>query len=504
LVQVTEVGGDSLTADLVRQIEDLKAGDHLCLVYDHDPAEQMPALLPYMAQGLRRGERCVYVADDQAVGDVARALEGDGIDVEKEMQREALLLWTRRDWRLAGELTSDSKTAQVRAIIDRALREGFAAVRFAIEMTWTLGSDIDPGRLRHWEATLDGIANEKPPARIVCQYSRSRLPPATLRAALSTHPMVILGTDLCPNPYFAGPLILNGNSEAAAVDWMFMQLKTAQAGRREREARIRAEAALNEAERAKAKISELYQLAHETAEDLARASQAKDEFLALISHELRTPITTILGNAAILQSRGQALDTETREQAIEDVHGEAVRLHSIINDLLVLARIDHGYKVAREPVLVGRLVERVVDDFRRRSSRQEIDVEIESPSAIAAGESGYVEDVLRNFLSNAAKYSPANSRVAVRVAAHEDEVVVSVLDRGIGLTPEELPQLFSPFYRSPRVSGTARGLGIGLAVCRRLIEVQDGRIWAVPRPDGGSEFSFALPVAASDMAMSHG
>jgi signal transduction histidine kinase len=67
-----------------------------------------------------------------------------------------------------------------------------------------------------------------------------------------------------------------------------------------------------------------------------------------------------------------------------------------------------------------------------------------------------------------------------------------------------LPQLFSPFDRSARVSGTARGLGIGLAVCRRLIEVQDGRIWAAPRPDGGSEFSFALPLAAGDVAMSQG
>jgi signal transduction histidine kinase len=482
----------------------MEAGGHLCLFYDDDPADQMPVLLPYIAQGLKRGERCIYVADDQTASEVAGALEVHGVDVERETRREALKLWSRSEWRLPGDLTSESKTAQVRRIIDEALRDGFTAVRFAVEMTWTLGPDIDPAKLRTWEATLEGIASEKPPARIICQYSRSRLPAATLRAALSTHKTVIFGADLHPNPYFEAPLVLNGRSEAAAVDWMLLQIKTAREAQREREARIRAEAALAEAERATAKISELCQLAQEAAEELSQANRAKDEFLALVSHELRTPVTTILGNASILNARFDVLDPEDRRQALNDVHDEAVRLHSVINDLLILARIDHGYKVQREPVLVGRLVERVVSEFQLRDGRHEVSVDVGGPEAIAAGDSGYVEDVLRNFLTNAAKYSPPGAPIEVSVAGDEGEVLVSVLDRGIGLAADEMPRLFSPFYRSPRVAGMARGLGIGLAVCRRLIEVQEGRVWASPREGGGSEFSFALPLAETDAAISHG
>ncbi|MCG3112100.1 MAG: MEDS domain-containing protein [Candidatus Manganitrophus sp. SB1] len=227
--------------ELTEQILGLQPGDHLCLIYDRDPAEQMPALVPFIKQGLEGGEQCIYIADDQTTDEVALALEGSGIDVRDELKRGTLLLWTREEWRQPGELDSDKKAAQVRQFIDAAFAAGFAGIRFAVEMTWTLGPAISAERLKHWEATINKIFVPGFPGRIVCQYSRHRLSPAVVETSLNTHPLAIIGQTVYPNLFYEAPLILDGRSEADKLDWMISQLKNARleekkrAGHQERE-----------------------------------------------------------------------------------------------------------------------------------------------------------------------------------------------------------------------------------------------------------------------------
>lgn len=227
--------------ELTEQILSLQPGDHLCLIYDRDPAEQMPALVPFIKQGLEGGEQCIYIADDQTTDEVALALEESGIDVRGELKRGALLLWTREEWRQPGELDSDKKAAQVRQFIDAAFAAGFTGIRFAVEMTWTLGPAISAERLKHWEAAINKIFVPGFPGRIVCQYSRHRLSPAVVESSLSTHPLAIIGQTVYPNLFYEAPLILDGRSEADKLDWMISQLKNARleekkrAGHQERE-----------------------------------------------------------------------------------------------------------------------------------------------------------------------------------------------------------------------------------------------------------------------------
>jgi signal transduction histidine kinase len=104
--------------------------------------------------------------------------------------------------------------------------------------------------------------------------------------------------------------------------------------------------------------------------------------------------------------------------------------------------------------------------------------------------------VLANLIENAEKYSPLQEAIEVELRREGDEVTVRVLDRGAGLTEDEVEHVFEAFYRSPRLARGSSGMGIGLSVCKRLVEEQDGRIWALPRPGGGSEFGFSLPVAS--------
>jgi signal transduction histidine kinase/PAS domain-containing protein len=232
----------------------------------------------------------------------------------------------------------------------------------------------------------------------------------------------------------------------------------------------------------------------QTAEELKKANAAKDDFLGLVSHELKTPITTILGNAEVLARRFDDLEAPARRSALEDIRADAERLHRIIDNLLVLARLERGQHVDREPLLLRKVVDRVVEAQRRGGSRRAVQVTGNGDIGLALASPDYVEQVLRNLLSNADKYSPAEAPVEIVFERDEREVVVRILDRGQGVEPEEADEIFAPFYRSARTSAQAQGVGIGLAVCKRLLDAQGGRLWASPRPGGGSEFGFSLPV----------
>jgi PAS domain S-box-containing protein len=232
------------------------------------------------------------------------------------------------------------------------------------------------------------------------------------------------------------------------------------------------------------------------AEEALRLSDAvKDEFLGLVSHELRTPVTTIFGNARLLRDHGDSIAEETRQGMIADVAEDADRLLGIIENLLLLTRLESGPNVELEPQVLDHVVRRAVDSFRRRHPRRVINVSTARQSLIVDAEAMSVELVIENLLSNADKYSPPEAPIDVQITAHGDEALVSVLDRGIGMCEADTERLFTPFYRTEAAKRRANGIGIGLAVCRRVIDSQGGRIWAAPRPGGGSELAFALPLA---------
>ncbi len=236
-------------------------------------------------------------------------------------------------------------------------------------------------------------------------------------------------------------------------------------------------------------------------DELRKANAVKDEFLGLISHELKTPITTILGNAEVLMKRASMLDEAERAGAVTDIHDEASRLHAIIDNLLVLARLEGGQRIEREPVLLQRLVARSAHWHVHRNPHRSVNVRYEGALPPAYASVTYVEQVLSNMLSNAEKYSPPDAPIGIEIRVEDarGEVLVSVCDQGAGIPAEEMDRIFTPFYRSPRTSGQTQGFGIGLAVCRRLIEAQAGRMWAEPRDEGGTRFIFSLPVAGEDV-----
>jgi two-component system sensor histidine kinase KdpD len=221
------------------------------------------------------------------------------------------------------------------------------------------------------------------------------------------------------------------------------------------------------------------------AQDLNRA------FIGIVSHELRTPITTIYGGAKMLR---RLTPDGTDWMAIAgDVEADAERLYRLTEDLLVMTRLErHDLDLGREPVLVSRLLERVVESERKRWPLAKVQVSVAPELDPVIGEDNYVEQVVRNLVANAAKYSPAGSIVEVFAERDGDEISVRVLDRGPGIRGEDPDRLFSLFYRAASTASQASGAGIGLFVCDQLIRAMGGRLWAKAREGGGSEFGFAL------------
>jgi K+-sensing histidine kinase KdpD len=246
-----------------------------------------------------------------------------------------------------------------------------------------------------------------------------------------------------------------------------------------------------------------------------RRDRLRDAFLSLLSHELRTPMTAVYGGATLLQRIGDRLDPQTRHELRNDIVVEADRLSRLIDDLLVLTRLEGGGQVGHEPALLQHLVADVAtQDDRDRRGVVNIDVSAEPGLPPVIGDETSIRQVTHNLISNAVKYSPPGSTVEVWVepvgggeAPAETEadgaepfevvlpaeVAVRVLDRGPGVAGSEA-EVFDLFFRGSTTQGVAPGLGIGLFVCRRLVEAMGGRIWTRARDGGGSEFGFALRV----------
>lgn len=229
------------------------------------------------------------------------------------------------------------------------------------------------------------------------------------------------------------------------------------------------------------------------------AEAIRDAFAGVIGHELRTPITAIYAGARLLLRRERRQDEAARHAVLEDIAAESERLNRLVENTLVLARAERGIPVGgRDPLLLQHLLARIVAAERAARPEARIELSVAPRLPTVVGDEGYVEQVVRNLVSNAAKYGAAGAAVRIEAAAAGDEVVVRVLDQGPGIGDQDPRRLFKLFYRSPSAIGAAPGAGIGLFVVWHLVHAMGGRVWARNRPEGGAEFGFALRTLAEE------
>ena len=224
------------------------------------------------------------------------------------------------------------------------------------------------------------------------------------------------------------------------------------------------------------------------------ADQIRERFIGVLSHELRTPVTAIYGGTQLLLGRGSRLDPDSRAELLVGIAAESERLQRMIENLVAMARIERGWEYGGpRPMLVERIIKGLVEREAALWPEVTIKLSMRGPVRMVAADEEYVAQVMRNLLSNAAKYGGPGSTVEVTIVDGPAEVEVLVRDDGPGINEDDADKLFNLYYRAAQ-SSAAPGAGIGLFVCQELVTKMGGRIWAKRRPEGGAEFGFSLPA----------
>jgi signal transduction histidine kinase len=231
------------------------------------------------------------------------------------------------------------------------------------------------------------------------------------------------------------------------------------------------------------------------------SARLKEEFLSAAAHDLRTPLTVVLGQAELLERR-VARDPAAPPDAagISRMVREARRLRDLVTELLDAQRLEQGAEVMDlEPVDLRSVVESV----RRRYHDQGIDLKVTVPAEAAIGsiDGPRFEQVIDNLVENAIKYTSSGILPEVELAVESGEARILVTDHGVGVPEDERDRIFDRFYRATNVQGTTEtGIGLGLYICRRIVEAHSGRIWVEPAPGGGSTFAVVIAVVAEPAA----
>lgn len=234
--------------------------------------------------------------------------------------------------------------------------------------------------------------------------------------------------------------------------------------------------------------------------------QRRDQFVAIASHELRTPMTMILGFSELLLKREPS--PEQQRQWVGRINADCQKLVTIVDDMLNVSRIQSGkIRIERVPLDIASIVQEAVGDVQPAADKHEVLARIPADIPRVAADRGKLGQVLRNLLTNAVKYSPLGGPITVS-ARHERErgrVVISVADQGIGIAPEDQATLFMTFHRIRRPeTENVGGSGLGLYIVKGFVELMQGEIWLESEMNKGSTFYFALPCAGQEDSEGNG
>jgi signal transduction histidine kinase len=237
--------------------------------------------------------------------------------------------------------------------------------------------------------------------------------------------------------------------------------------------------------------------------DVTRETEAermRTALVGMVSHELRSPLTAITGYTQTLLHNGP-WDEQTQRDFLEVVALSAQRLSALVDNMLDAATIESGaLRLQREPVRVERIAERVLAQRRLFAGACSLNLETPASLPLADADPVRVEQVVSNLIENAIKYSPRGGAIQVRVGTDSAGMLMtSVSDHGMGITSDDATRLFEAFYRVESKGRSTRGVGLGLYICRCLVESHGGRIWVDSQPGRGSTFAFTLPTLAEEI-----
>jgi PAS domain S-box-containing protein len=225
-----------------------------------------------------------------------------------------------------------------------------------------------------------------------------------------------------------------------------------------------------------------------------RIDLPKSEVLSAVSHELRSPLSSIKGFTSTLLSHWERFNDEAKRDLLTAVESDADRVTRLINELLDIARIEAGTLVVHPYIIDLRdLAAKVVARLAHRTEAHTLLVDFPPTFPPAHADPDKIEQVLTNLVENAVRHTPAGT-ITVAGETGDQQVRISVSDEGEGIPPEQRAKVFGKFYRREQQAGSPSGTGLGLYISKRLVEAHHGRIWVEGRPGGGAVFAFTLPL----------
>jgi len=231
------------------------------------------------------------------------------------------------------------------------------------------------------------------------------------------------------------------------------------------------------------------------------ASQHKSEFLANMSHELRTPLNAIIGFSEVLSERMFGDLNEKQDEYLKDIYASGTHLLSLINDILDLAKIEAGrMELELTDFDLPTAIENALILVRERAGRRGITLQatVDERLGEVRADERKIRQVVLNLLSNAIKFTPEGGRIEIRAASVDGAVEVAVADTGVGIAPEDQEAVFEEFRQVGSSAAKQEGTGLGLALCRKFVELHNGRICVTSQVGVGSTFTFTIPVRRSE------
>jgi two-component system sensor histidine kinase KdpD len=233
----------------------------------------------------------------------------------------------------------------------------------------------------------------------------------------------------------------------------------------------------------------------EAAKLRARTEELRSSLLSAVSHDLRTPLAAIGGAASALRGGAPGLDAARREELVETIADEAARLERLVANLLDMTRLESGVsEFRRDWVPADEIVGSALNRLDAALTGRAVTVDLPQDFPLLYVDPVLFEQVLINLLENAVRHTPAGTPIAITARADTEQVILEIADRGPGIETESLERVFEKFHRGPEAS--AGGVGLGLAICRGIVEAHGGRIRAAHRDGGGSIFTVSLPRGA--------
>ena len=423
----------------VEPLDGHHSNDHLALIYE-SRAEQFAAAIPFMEQGIERGERCLYIADENSKGAVLSEMREAGIDADAALESGALTLHTKQDtYCRGGEFDPDDMIAFIADAIEEATAE-YEALRITGEMTWIFGDDPCVADLVEYEGRLNDLLPEEN-CIALCQYNRDRFPPEVLRDIVRTHPHLVYDSTVCQNYYYTPPEEFFGPERPAReVDRMLRTLHE----------RTTATVKLSQRER-----------------QLQRQNDRLESFASMLAHELRNPL-----NIAQIYLQQAA---EGDGDAADEVATALDRIEEMIDVLLVTARTTDT-DIDCEAVNLADAAADAWDDL----STGDANLVAETAREIRI-DPVHCWHLLENLLRNAVEHS--DEAVTVRIGDLEDGFYVE--DDGPGIPESERATVFDAGH-----STDADGIGLGLTFVARLVETYDWDCTITESDAGGARFEF--------------